>query len=110
MADRIGGTWQLTGSLVKTGIGNLREQYVTRDVAGGRVVFRRKPDLLSPQLRAARDGTFILPKVTLVTSAGKVMLSNARITAVEAKPARPGQTKAGEELTFTFQRIEFEFL
>ena len=110
MADSIGSTWQLSGSLVKVGIGTLREQYVIRDVAGGRIVFRRKPDLLSPQLRAARDGTFILPIVTLVTSAGRVTLRNARIASVGAAAPRPGQTKASEELTFTFQEIEFEFL
>jgi hypothetical protein len=110
MADTIGSTWQLSGSLVKAGIGTLREQYVSRDMAGGRIVFRRKADLLSPQLRAARSGTFILPKVTLLTSVGKVTLINARIVSVEAAAPRPGQAKAGEELTFTFQQIEFEFL
>ena len=48
--------------------------------------------------------------VTLVTSAGRVTLRNARIASVGAAAPRPGQTKASEQLTFTFQEIEFEFL
>lgn len=105
--DTVGKTWQLSGSLVPVGMGPPEQRYV-KTAGGHSVIFSRNSDVLSAQLHAAVTGGYVIPQLTLVTPAGKVLLTNARLgSATPAKRGSLKDTNEYEEIQITFQKIEF---
>ncbi len=105
--DTVGTTWQLSGSLVPVGMGPPQQRYV-KTAGGHSIVFSRNSDVLSAQLHAAVTGGYVIPRLTLNTPAGAVLLTNARLSSVPSgKRGSRQDTHELEEFEITFQKIVF---